>query len=211
MSFLIYPIFVELKGRAAIVIGGGKVAERKAAGLVEADANVTVVSPELSPGLKEMAEKGQINWSRKRFSSEDLEGVFLIIAATNDRETNLEVKEAAGAHQLVNIADDHAASDFHVPSVVRRGKLNLAVSTSGASPALSKKIRGELEEKYDERYIGYLEFLDECRSTILTAVKDAGRKKKLLTMLTEDESLLDKNPRLEMAERLNDLINEEIE
>lgn len=208
---MIYPIFLELKGRAAIVVGGGKVAERKAAGLVEAEANVTVVSPELSPGLKEMAEKGRIKWSRKRFSSEDLEGVFLIIAATSDRETNLAVNKAAGPHQLVNIADDHIASDFHVPSVVRRGKLNLAVSTSGASPALAKKIRGELEEKFDERYIGYLEFLDECRSTILTAVKDAGRKKQLLSMLTEDESLLDKNRRLELADRLSNLIKEETE
>lgn len=208
---MIYPIFLELNGRPALVVGGGKVAARKAAGLVAAGAVVTVVSPALAPELAELAEAGKIIWRKKRFSGEDAGEAFLIIAATNDCETNAEVKKAAGPHQLVTIADNPDASDFHVPSIVRRGKLTLAVSTSGASPSLAKKIRGELEEKYGERYIDYLEFLDECRTKILAAVQDASRKRELLSMLAEDETLLDKNRRLEMAKRLDELMKEETE
>nr|WP_043932462.1 NAD(P)-binding protein [Bacillus sp. EB01] len=200
---MLYPIFLELKGRNTVVVGGGKVSARKTAGLVEAGAIVTVVSPELTSELVTMAENGKIQWRKKSFSPEDVEGALLIIAATNDRETNLEVKEAAGPHQLVTIADNPAASDFHVPSVVRRGKLNLAVSTSGASPTLAKKIRKELEEKYDDQYINYLEFLDECRTKILAKVIDSERKRQLLKIIAEEEYLLDKERRLEMAELLN--------
>jgi precorrin-2 dehydrogenase / sirohydrochlorin ferrochelatase len=200
---MLYPIFLELKGRPAVVVGGGKVAARKTAGLVEAGAKVTVVSPELTPELVTMAEDGKIQWRKKTFSADDLDDALLVIAATNDSETNLEVKKAAGPHQLVTIADNPAASDFHVPSVVRRGKLNLAVSTSGASPTLAKKIREELEEKYDERYVDYLEFLDESRMKILTQIEDSVLKRQLLKMLAEEEYLLDKERRLEMAELLN--------
>ncbi|ALC91492.1 hypothetical protein AM500_18135 [Bacillus sp. FJAT-18017] len=200
---MLYPIFLEIKGRPAVVIGGGKVAARKTAGLVEAGANVTVISPELIPELGTMFENGKIQWRKKPFSSNDLDDALLVIAATNDRETNLKVKEAAGPNQLVTIADNPAASDFHVPSVVRRGKLNLAVSTSGASPTLAKKVRGELEKKYDERYVDYLEFLDESRTKILAKVIDSERKQQLLKIIAEEEYLLDKERRLEMAELLN--------
>ena len=204
-----YPIFLELKGRPVLVVGGGKVAARKTSGLVGAGAVVAVVSPDLSPEMAKMVEENRITWRRKRFSGEDVEGAFLIIAATNDHETNFAVKKAAGPHQLVTVADNPDASDFHMPSVVRRGKLALAVSTSGASPSLAKKIRGELEEIYGEKYSDYLDFLDESRTKILGKVKDTGRKRELLTMLAKDVTLLDKNRRLEMAERLVELIKEE--
>jgi precorrin-2 dehydrogenase / sirohydrochlorin ferrochelatase len=209
VTCLLYPIFLEIKGRPAVVVGGGKVAVRKTAGLVESGANVTVVSPELTPELVTMAEDGKIQWRKKPFSADDLDDALLVIAATNERETNLQVKKAAGPHQLVTIADNPAASDFQVPSVVRRGKLNLAVSTSGASPTLAKKIREELEEKYDERYIDYLEFLDESRMKILTQIEDSVQKRQLLKMLAEDENLLDNVHRQEMAKRLEELLNEE--
>ncbi|CEG26414.1 precorrin-2 dehydrogenase/sirohydrochlorin ferrochelatase family protein [Bacillus sp. B-jedd] len=205
---MIYPIFLELKGRPVLVVGGGMVAGRKAAGFVGAGAVVTVVSPDLSPELAEMAEEGKITWRRKCFSREDVGEAFLIIAATNDRETNFAVKKAAGSHQLVTIADNPDASDFHVPSIVRQGKLTLAVSTSGASPSLAKKIRLELEEKYGDQYTDYLDFLDESRKKIIGTVQDAGRKRELLSLLAKDETLLDKKRRLEMAERLDKLIRE---
>ncbi|OCA85831.1 siroheme synthase [Bacillus sp. FJAT-27225] len=205
---MLYPIFLELKGRTAVVIGGGKVAARKAAGLAEAGAKVTVVSPELTPELNAMAVEGRMVWRKKAFSPEDLEGGFLIIAATDNPKTNLDVKNAAEPHQLVTIADNPTASDFQVPSVARRGKLNLAVSTSGASPTLAKKIRRELEEKYDDRYIDYLEFLDESRTKILSGVSDSEQKKQLLKMVADEEFLLNQDRRLEIAERLNGLIEE---
>lgn len=184
-----YPINLDLEGKPVVVVGGGKVAERKVAGLLEAEADVTLISPDITEGLKQLAAQGAIAWRQKEVSPEDLLQAAIVIAATNDSTTNAEVNTMAKPHQLVNLADNRKDSDFHTPSVIRRGGLVITVSTSGASPILSKRISREIAGRYDEDYEGYLEFLFACRARIVKEVKDPKKKRQLLAALVEQDFL----------------------
>lgn len=206
---MLYSVNLRISGREAVVVGGGKVAHRKVLGLLDAGARVTVVSPDLTDGLQSLAEIGEITWCQKQFSSEDLDGALLIIAAANDRQTNLAVKQQAAPNQLVNLADDPEESDFQVPSVMKRGKLTIAVSTSGASPMLAKKICGQLEEMFDDQYESYLEFLASSRKEILTSVKDETVKRKLLRAIADESFLKESQREDRFARQLEEAVNEE--
>lgn len=184
-----YPIVLELSGRKIVIAGGGKVAERKVAGLLGTGADITVVSPVVTGKIRELAGAGKLRWLEKTLDSEDLRGAFMIFAATDDRELNQSIKKAAGFGQLVTIASNPENSDFHVPAQVKRGRLNIAVSTGGASPALARKIRLQLEEEFGKDYEDYLEFLFQARQKILSEVKDIAVKRKLLTAITSSEFL----------------------
>lgn len=188
-----YPITLRLSGKKVVVVGGGKVAERKAAGLLRTEAVITVVSPEITEGLKKLVESGQVHWLKKLFSYDDMKDAFMIFAATNDCELNQSIKNAANPHQLVMMVDDPDRSDFHVPSQVRRGRLNIAVSTGGASPTLAKVIREQLSKEFDERYEDYLEFLFQTRQKIVTEVDDPSLKRKLLRAIVSSEFLNSEN------------------
>ncbi len=122
----------------------------------------------------------------KRFDPDDLAEAFLVIAATNDRKVNEAVAQAAAPGQLVNVVDDPERCDFHVPAVIRRGPLTIAVSTGGSSPAVARRIRRELEEKYGEEYRPYLEFLQRARGIVLREVEDAEGRKRLFQALAAD-------------------------
>ncbi|KAF0993884.1 bifunctional precorrin-2 dehydrogenase/sirohydrochlorin ferrochelatase [Geobacillus sp. TFV-3] len=180
-----YPVILHLRGRRVVVVGGGKVAARKIHGLLEAGAEIVMIAPEAEPELQALAAGGMIVWKKKRFDPDDLAGAFLVIAATNDRKVNEAVAQAAPG-QLVNVVDDPERCDFHVPAVVRRGALTIAVSTGGASPALARRIRRELEEKYGEEYGPYLEFLQRARGIVLREVEDAEGRKRLFQALAAD-------------------------
>jgi precorrin-2 dehydrogenase/sirohydrochlorin ferrochelatase len=130
-----------------------------------------------------------IEWLERSFSKEDIEGAFLIFAATNDNVLNQSIKMAASEQQLVNIADDPEGSNFHVPSHIQRGRLSIAVSTGGASPTLARKIREQLEHQFDDQFEEYLEFLFSARQRILKEVKDPSRKGKILTAIASEEFL----------------------
>ncbi|MED4923409.1 NAD(P)-dependent oxidoreductase [Anoxybacillus geothermalis] len=182
-----YPIVLHLRGRRAVVVGGGQVAARKVYGLLEAEADVVVVAPEAVPDIEALAAKGEIVWRQKTFAEDDLAGAFLVIAATNDRNVNEAVAQAAAPGQLVNVVDDPKRCDFHVPAVIRRGPLTIAVSTGGASPALARRIRRELEEKYGEEYEPYLQFLQKARDIILREVAGDAARKRLFRALAADE------------------------
>ncbi|MBT2637568.1 NAD(P)-dependent oxidoreductase [Bacillus sp. ISL-39] len=206
---MIYPINVRIRDRNVVVIGGGRVAQRKVYGLLDAGAKVKVVSPELTSELLRLSETGEISWRPEPYAKENLEGALLIVAATNDRETNLAVKRDAAPYQLVNLADHPEESDFQVPSVMKRGKLTIAVSTSGASPVLAKKICRQLEQMFDEQYESYLEFLASSRKEIKAAVKDETVRRKLLRTIA-DESFLKESYREErFARLLEEAIREE--
>src|SRR5438445_3621751 len=138
-----YPINLNLNGRKVVVVGGGRIAERKITGLIEAMAAVTVISPKITPELIRYREEGKITWKEKDFTANDIQDAFLVIAATNNPEINHAVKKAAAPHQLISLVDDPEESDFILPAVVNRGKLSITVSTSGASPILAKKIKQE--------------------------------------------------------------------
>lgn len=183
-----YPVFLQLKGRSVVVIGGGIIAERKIRGLIPTGAVITVISPDLTKGLLKLVESNHIRWCNKRFKEVDINEAYLIVAATNVKETNEEVRKTAKSSQLLNIIDDPLNSNFILPSVIKRGRLQIAVSTSGASPLLAKKIKRELEEEYDEGYESYVDFLFQCRQFILENVKDSGQKKQLLSAIIEDST-----------------------
>lgn len=148
-----YPVFLHIKGRRCVVVGGGEVAQRKAEALLEAGARVRVIAPSLTPRLAEMAAAGAVEAEPRPYISGDLKGAFLTIAATDNAETNaLVTREARRRRVLLNVVDQPRACSFIVPSVVRRGELVLAISTGGLSPALARKVREELEAYLGPEY-----------------------------------------------------------
>lgn len=188
-----YPIHLQLQGKKTVMIGGGKVAERKTEGLLAAGAEVTVISPDLTERLHGFVHGGRVIWKKKLFTPEDIESAFLIIAAANDPEVNLAVKKAASPNQLLSLSDNPEESNFILPSVISRGKLTITVSTSGASPILTKKIKQEIDEQYGSEYEGYVDFLFEARKWILKEIKDPNVKRQLLTAITKVDFLHSNN------------------
>lgn len=188
-----YPIMLKLAGKKVVVVGGGRVAERKISGLIATKANITVVAPKISMEIQQLVENGKIDWLAKSFSFEDIEEAFMVFAATNEKDLNRKIKDAAEVCTLVTIADDPEGSDFHVPAKVQRGRLTLAVSTGGASPTLARKIRSQLEQEFDERYEDYLNFLFAARQQILEEVEDPSLKSKLLNQIVNPEFLNSNN------------------
>jgi precorrin-2 dehydrogenase/sirohydrochlorin ferrochelatase len=173
-----YPIFLNLRGRRCIVVGGGKVAERKVRALLRAGASVRVVSPDLTPRLAQLAAKKRIDVTlRRSYRKGDLKGQarnsvpLLVFSATNDPAVQQAVRrEAEAIGALVNIADDREHSTFLVPASFARGDLQVAVSTSGASPALARNLRRRLQALLGREYEAQLRFLREARAEVLKSV-----------------------------------------
>ena len=162
-----YPISLNISGRKCVVVGGGEVALRKVRALLEHDANVEVISPDLCPELAQLSASERISVHNHGYETSDLAGAFLAIAATNDVEINQQVAEEARSKViLVNVVDDAENSDFIVPSYLRRGGLTIAVSTSGQSPALARKIRTRLEKEITKQYGPLTHVIGEVRSEI---------------------------------------------
>ena len=162
-----YPMFLNISGKRCVVIGGGQVARRKVRTLLEHGANVEIISPDLCPELNKLAETGEVKVLRRHYQAGDLQGVFLVIAASDDSEINRQVvKEAKGKSVLVNAADDPENSDFIAPSSVRRGDMTIAVSTTGRSPALTRKIRTRLEKEFGDEYASLVNLIAEVRTEV---------------------------------------------
>lgn len=161
-----YPIAIDLTNRKCLIVGGGEVALRKARALVEAGACVTVVAPEPDPRF-ESIEGVTVVW--REYHHGDVLGCTLVFCATDDRALNAAVsEEAASAGIPVNVVDDPDLCSFIVPSVARRGSLLISVTTSGKSPALSKRIRRELEERYGPEYAAFVDLLGDLRDEVKT-------------------------------------------
>ncbi len=181
-----YPVYLDLRDRPCAVIGGGKVAERKTLSLLESGAKVTVISPSLTPKLHEMAQSGKINHVNKKFDENDLTGIFLVIAATDSSDVNTSVAHACRKNRvLVNTVSLPEESTFIVPSVVERGELVIAVSTSGASPALSRKIRQDLEKRYGMEYAHFFERIKAVRKKVLEEISDEQVRKGIFQSLVD--------------------------
>jgi precorrin-2 dehydrogenase / sirohydrochlorin ferrochelatase len=141
----LFPIFLKLAARPCLVVGAGTLAESKIESLRWANAQVTVVAPTANSRIAEMAEAGEVAWHRREYAAGDLAGQFLAVAATGDSAVNRAVfAEAEAAGILINVVDDPPFCDFYFPSVVRRGDLQIAISTAGASPALAQRLRKEI-------------------------------------------------------------------
>ena len=142
-----YPVYLNLTGKRCLVFGGGPIAENKVAKLRDAGAQVSVVSPKVTPALQAWAQRGDFEWQPREYQSGDLDGAFLGIAATNKRRVNHQIfQEAERLGVLMNVVDDPKQCTFIAPSIVQRGQVTLAISTGGASPALARKLREALTE-----------------------------------------------------------------
>jgi precorrin-2 dehydrogenase/sirohydrochlorin ferrochelatase len=182
-----YPAFLNLKGKKAVVVGGGKVAERKALSLLKSGAKVTVISPFLTVRLAREKSRESIRHLARRYRKNDLRGAFIVIAATDSPETNHSVGRDAPA--LVNVVDVPAECNFIAPSVVKRGPLTIAISTGGISPAMSKALRKELEGLYGSRFSDYLGFVKKIRARAMTEIDNREKRETLLKGLASEEML----------------------
>jgi precorrin-2 dehydrogenase/sirohydrochlorin ferrochelatase len=183
-----YPAYLDLRERPCVVIGGGAVAERKSIALLEAGASVTIISPALTPKLHELSGSGKITHLKKQYEEKDLSGEFLVIAATDSVEVNTSVASACRKrHMLVNVANPPEESSFIVPSVVERGDLLIAISTSGTSPALAKKVRQDVEQRYGKEYEIFLEKLSAIRKRVLEEIADESRRRQVFQAIVDSD------------------------
>ena len=185
-----YPVFIKVMDKAILVVGGGKIAERKVHALLEHGARITIVSPDLTPRLQEWAAQGRVIWRRGRFAPADLDGVRLAICATNDGAVNCQVAEEADARGVwLNVVDKPDLCEFIVPSAVRQGDLTIAISTGGSSPALAKKIRRELEAQFGPEYAQFLTLLRKIRPFIQRDIAEESERMAIFSELAHSSAL----------------------
>lgn len=185
-----YPVFLRLGGERCVVIGGGDVAERKVASLLEAGAKVTVVSPTLTAGLAELVASGAVAHRRRAYRDGDLAGARLAYAATGDAALHAELaRAAAAAAVLLNVADRPQWCSFIVPSVLRRGDLTVAVSTGGGSPALARRAREELEAMLGPEWERALDILARLRRHLRASDLPSGERQRILRGLVASDLL----------------------
>ncbi|RUS47628.1 bifunctional precorrin-2 dehydrogenase/sirohydrochlorin ferrochelatase [Cohnella sp. AR92] len=185
-----YPVLLNLANRLCVVAGGGSVAERKAAGLLEAEADIHVVAPRHSARLKEWGAAGRIRLSERSIEPGDLEGAALLFAATDKPDINRWIAEEARARGIpVNVADLGDGGDFSVPALVRRGRLVFAVSASGAGPAFASRLASELSDSYGEEYENLAEILYKLRREVLVSIREPEERRRLLHASVSDKAL----------------------
>ena len=145
-----YPVFLNLRGRRCVIVGGGAVAEGKLGRLLDSGADILVISPDATPGIRQFVADGSVRWEQRKYEHGDLDGAFIAIAATNVREVNRRIfEEAEERGVMLNAVDDPPNCSFIAPSIVQRGPVTLAISTSGVSPALARKLRESLQSSED--------------------------------------------------------------
>lgn len=185
MSLL--PIFVKLRDRVVVVVGGGVVAAGKIEGLFAAEARVRVIAPQVTPGIAQWIAEGRVEWRAKRFVAADLDGASLVIAATSAPGVNQAVFNEADARGILcNAVDDIENCHFYYGSVLRRGDLQIAISTNGKSPALAQRLRLQLERQFGPEYEFWLEWLGAARELLRAGERSADSKKIILHNLASD-------------------------
>lgn len=190
MKPTLFPAFIKLANRSCVVVGAGSVAESKIASLLESGAQVTVVAPNATEEVKRLAASRRIRWFSRKFAPGDLNRVFLVVAATSEPEVNRAVfREALERGVLCNSVDDPPNCDFYFPAVVRRGPLQIAISTSGESPALAQRIRREIEDSLDASLGDWVEEIGERRREIIAVLPPSDGRKRLLHGLAHSEAV----------------------
>ena len=182
-----YPAFLNITGKICVVIGGGKVAERKVKTILGCGAKIKLISPKITIQLEKEKQKGNLEHLCRNYESGDLEGAFLVIAATSDEKVNKKI--ASEARCLVNVVDAPEIANFIVPSVVKRGLMNIAVSTSGVSPALARSVRKEIESLYDSELNKYLIFLKKLRKQVIRKISDKKIRQQFFREIASEEVL----------------------
>jgi precorrin-2 dehydrogenase / sirohydrochlorin ferrochelatase len=185
-----YPVYIQLRGQPCIVIGGGKIAEGKVEGLLAVEAKVTVISPDLTPRLHGLARQSLIAYISRVYQSGDLTGAFMVICATDQAEINHQVWEEATANrQLVNVVDDTPRCNFIAPSILRKGDLTIAISTSGKAPALAVRLKQRLQREIGPEYERFLELAGKLREPLAQHIPDFETRKALWYELVDSEIL----------------------
>jgi precorrin-2 dehydrogenase/sirohydrochlorin ferrochelatase len=165
-----FSLFLKLEGRRCLVVGAGRVGEGKLQALLRAGAGVTVVAPRATPAVRRLAAAREITWRQRKFTPRDLNGMLLVVAATGSHRTNALIFQAARRRGvLCNAVDDPRYCDFYYPAVLRRGNLQIAISTAGASPELASRLRQELESCVGPEYAPWLDYLARERQKVLRA------------------------------------------
>ena len=182
-------MFLKLAGRPCLVVGAGTIAESKITSLLEAYAQVLVVAPDATPGVRSWAQAKRVEWRQRGFQPSDLDGMFIVVAATSSTELHKQIfQEAKQRGVLCNIVDVPELCDFYYPAVVQRGALQIAVSTSGQSPALAQRLRIELDEQFGPEYEAWLEYLGEARDKLQSQELHPEERKRLLHGLSSHEA-----------------------
>jgi precorrin-2 dehydrogenase / sirohydrochlorin ferrochelatase len=186
-----YPIYIQLREQPCVVIGGGKIAEGKVDGLLAAEAKVTVISPDLTSPLRQLVEQMLVTHLARQYRPGDLTGAFMVICATDRAEVNHQVwQEATANHQLVNVVDDTSRCNFIAPSILRKGDLTIAISTSGKAPALAVRLKERLQHEIGPEYELFLELAGELREPLAHHIPDFETRKTLWYQLV-DSGILD--------------------
>ena len=186
----LFPMFVKLEGKRCLVVGAGRVGEPKIVGLIDTGARVHVIALEASDAVKAWAQAGKIRLELRAFSVGDLDGTLLAVVATASRALNGSIyREAQRRGVLCNVVDDPEYCDFYYPAVVRRGDLQIAISTNGQSPSLAQKLRQQLERQFGPGYARWIAELGETRKLVLASDLDPERKSALLHSLASREAL----------------------
>ncbi len=186
----LFPMFLKLTGKTVLVVGAGRIGESKIAGLRDTGARIRVVSLDASTAVREWARVGEIELELRGFSPDDLAGASLVVGATNSRTLNERVyREAQLRGVLCNVVDVPELCDFYYPSVVKRGDLQIAISTAGNSPSLAQRIRQQLEKQYGPAYAEWVAELGETRKLVLASDLDKERKLDLLHSLASREAV----------------------
>ncbi|MHB1126281.1 MAG: precorrin-2 dehydrogenase/sirohydrochlorin ferrochelatase family protein [Bacillota bacterium] len=186
----IYPVCLNLAGRECLVVGGGPVAERKVKSLLEGGARVRVVSYDLTPALQNLANGGLINYRQGGYAPDDLRGIFLVVSASDDAETNCRVaRESSELGLLCNVVDDPSRSSFFTPAVVRQGDLSISISTGGQCPMLARRIREKLEGEFGPEYARFLELMGQLRPLVKERYPDPEQRYRLFQQLVDSDLL----------------------
>ncbi len=187
------PLVLDLSGRRCLVVGGGRIAEGRTRLLAAHGAVLRVVAPEISDGLSEMEADGRVQEVRRRaFHADDMDGVFLALAATNRRDVNAKIAETARERGILcNVADDPKISDVHIPALVRRGDLTLAISTGGASPAVTADVRRRLEDVFGPEWGALLTLLGDLREATKQRYPQPSRRADAVRALLDDGQVLE--------------------
>lgn len=185
-----YPVYIQLREQPCVVIGGGKIAEGKVEGLLAVQAKVTVIAPSLAQRLETLVEEKQITYLARTFQPGDLAGAFLVICATDQAEINHQVwQEATTNGQLVNVVDDTPRCNFIAPSILRKGDLTIAISTSGKAPALAVRLKERFQREIGPEYERFLELAGELREPLAKHIPDFEKRKALWYELVDSEIL----------------------
>jgi precorrin-2 dehydrogenase/sirohydrochlorin ferrochelatase len=183
------PMFLKISGKKCLVVGAGAEGESKIAHLLHAGAKVNAVAPEATETVRAWARAGKITWKQRKYKHSDLNGVYLVVAATSSPKSHREIyREARRRGIMCNVADVPPLCDFYFPAVVRRGPLVIAISTSGQSPALAQRIRKQLERQFGKEYERWIKELGKARKKLLDRAMDLDMRKTLLHQMASQEA-----------------------